>query len=235
MAKPGDILLSENSVAGAVIIRMEYSDKYGPDSKIIGPSWDYEKGRWAKYSDRWVWGRQVTLIEKGRKPSNKMESVLRHSIENWESKSASIRTAAIKLAYEKPELRGELLPLIQKIAGTKFVADEAYTAAIAKAVGRAKKSLGLKGVRQNYKGTGSNVAARQLFLKPGPEFAGARWSDLWLEKTYFQLGGVMQRETKPLPYTGNLARDTKKVLEIIGEWLEAVSYTHLTLPTNREV
>ena len=77
------------------------------------------------------------------------------------------------------------------------------------------------------------MAARQLFLIPNPEFEGARWSDLWLEKTYIQLGGTFQRETGQIPYTGDLARDTKKVLEIIEAWLEDTKINSRWAASNR--
>lgn len=127
----------------------------------------------------------------------------------------SLRNQMIRLAYANPELRKDLLPLLKE---ARFEADEAYTKDIAKAVGRAKRSLGLQVVRQNYKGTGAQAAARQIFLRPGGEWSGAQPADLWLEKYGFRLGTPPTIWGKGL-YTGNPARDTKAILKVIEEWM----------------
>jgi hypothetical protein len=63
---------------------------------------------------------------------------------------------------------------------------EAFTAAISKALVSLKKGAGLKSIRQNYKGTGTQRARRQLWIY----LTDGRAVDVWLEADRYTIGGV---------------------------------------------
>ena len=62
------------------------------------------------------------------------------------------------------------------------------TAAIAKALLPLKKAAGLASIRQNYKGTGSQKARRQLWIA----LANGSAVDVWLDAESYTIGGVTQ-------------------------------------------
>jgi len=64
----------------------------------------------------------------------------------------------------------------------------AYNAALAKLLGKLKKDMGAKQVRQGYHGTGSQAHSRQMWVR----LANGRLLDLWLEAGYVQIGGVIR-------------------------------------------
>lgn len=64
----------------------------------------------------------------------------------------------------------------------------AFTAAVAKALLTHRKDVGITNVRQNYKGTGSQRARRQLWIS----FDDGRAVDVWLDADGFTVGGVTQ-------------------------------------------
>lgn len=61
-----------------------------------------------------------------------------------------------------------------------------YTAAVAKALLGYKKLAQLASIRQNYKGTGSQRARRQLWIR----LVTGGAIDIWLEADSYTLGGV---------------------------------------------
>ncbi len=66
---------------------------------------------------------------------------------------------------------------------------EQYTGALAKRIGKGlKKDLGAKTVRQNYKGTGSQAARRQLYCR----FSTGAVIDIWIGTDGVRLGGVVE-------------------------------------------
>jgi hypothetical protein len=71
---------------------------------------------------------------------------------------------------------------------TAVMTAEQRTAAIAKALLPLKKAAGLASIRQNYKGTGSQKARRQLWIALSTGSA----VDLWLDADSFTIGGVTQ-------------------------------------------
>ena len=62
------------------------------------------------------------------------------------------------------------------------------TAAIAKALLPLKKTAGLAAIRQNYKGTGSQRARRQLWIV----LRNGSAVDIWLDAESYTIGGVTQ-------------------------------------------
>jgi hypothetical protein len=64
----------------------------------------------------------------------------------------------------------------------------AYNATLAKLLGKLKKDLGAKRVRQGYHGTGSQAYSRQMWVR----LADDRPVDIWLEWGYVQFGGVIR-------------------------------------------
>lgn len=63
-----------------------------------------------------------------------------------------------------------------------------YNTALAKLLRRLKRDLGATAVRQDYRGTGSQKAYRQIFVT-FPDFS----IDLWLKENRVGLGGVLTR------------------------------------------
>jgi hypothetical protein len=61
-----------------------------------------------------------------------------------------------------------------------------FNTALSKRLKLLKKDLGAVTVSQGYKGTGSRVYRRQIFVR----FSNDKVIDLWLEDEYVLLGGV---------------------------------------------
>jgi len=72
--------------------------------------------------------------------------------------------------------------------------DEQQTAAIARAFRSHKKDAQIRGIRQNYKGTGSKRAHRQLFVR----FENGSCIDVWLHPKYAKYGGVIGVDITPV-------------------------------------
>lgn len=69
---------------------------------------------------------------------------------------------------------------------TETATREAFTGQIGRALGPYKKGAGLKSIRQNYKGTGSQRARRQLYI----QLTTGQVIDVWLDTDSYILGGV---------------------------------------------
>lgn len=77
---------------------------------------------------------------------------------------------------------------------------------IAKLMQNLKVDLGCKAIRQNYRGTGSRAARRQLFVT----LPNGRMIDVWLELGSVEIGGVIQAPVgaiKTIHYEANTASE----------------------------
>lgn len=84
-------------------------------------------------------------------------------------------------------LEAEEVPAVTKYADNPA----AYNAQIAKLMAQLKrdKNLGVTGVRQGYKGTGSQAHKRQIWVKvPSHERGGP---DVWLDSGFVKVGGII--------------------------------------------
>ena len=95
-----------------------------------------------------------------------------------------------------------------------------FTADVSKELLKLRKAYGIKGVRQNYKGTGSKRASRQLFVK---DIAG-NMVDVWLERDYYQIGGVINGLRGAFQYgtqsAAEVAKDIAEALKIFWQGRE---------------
>lgn len=101
----------------------------------------------------------------------------------------------------------------------------AYNTALAKLMKRLKKDCGAKSIRQNYKGTGSQKAVRQLWVN----FGNGAILDIWLNMGSVMFGGVVARHpehdgTYPNPRTINHGDRTPEqtyrlVKDTLKKWL----------------
>ena len=69
----------------------------------------------------------------------------------------------------------------------KDIDPEKVTNLVAKAFKKHKKDAGIKSLSQNYKGTGSKIADRQLYIR----FTNGAVIDIWVYPTFVQYGGVV--------------------------------------------
>ena len=115
---------------------------------------------------------------------------------------------------------------------TQFVPTEAYTGKIAKGLRKYKKGWGLAGISQNYKGTGSRKAHRQLGLR-GRGTPGSRgWVDLWLEgygaslanvdapdqcTSFTSPGAISSRQSRIVKWTGDYDTDLQNIVDLVSE------------------
>ena len=67
--------------------------------------------------------------------------------------------------------------------------NEAFTGEVAKAIQKHKKVLGVSNIRQNYKGTGSQVARRQLYVS----FKTNQVIDIWLDENAVKFDGCCRQ------------------------------------------
>jgi len=92
-----------------------------------------------------------------------------------------------------------------------------YTADVAKELLKHRKTHGLQAIRQNYKGTGSQRAKRQLWVR----FTNGEAVDVWLEEKGYSIGGVtILRMPGRFPYEGKTPVDVAKE---IAEKLKSLS------------
>jgi hypothetical protein len=73
------------------------------------------------------------------------------------------------------------------IVSSSLEEDEVFTKDLAKAFAKKKSALGIKSIRQSYKGTGRKKAKRQLWVR----FKNGAVIDIWLEPDQIKLGGVV--------------------------------------------
>jgi hypothetical protein len=122
-------------------------------------------------------------------------------------------------------IAGELVKLAKGLTASSSFETleeaEAFTAEIARQLRKHKLSLGIKNFRQNYKGTGSQKAARQIFIS----FKNGSVIDVWIYPTYVQYGGVvlLDKPINPRKRKINID-DAKKVADMMADdlalWLE---------------
>ena len=95
-----------------------------------------------------------------------------------------------------------------------------FTADVSKELLKLRKAYGIKSIRQNYKGTGSKRASRQLFIK---DVAG-NMVDVWLERDYYQIGGVINGIRGAFKYgthsAAEVAKDIAEALKIFWQGKE---------------
>lgn len=112
-----------------------------------------------------------------------------------------------------------------------------YTGQLSKAIKKYKKRLGIKSIRQNYKGTGRNKHRRQLYLR----FKNGAVMDIWLESSGVTFGGVVMRggrgrKPSSVPYNDRSAKEVSAdVRREIHSWLhgdEAQVPLSLKVPDN---
>jgi hypothetical protein len=65
-------------------------------------------------------------------------------------------------------------------------ASETFTGEVGRALGKLKRFCGVQSIRQNYKGTGTQAARRQLWVR----LKDGRAIDVWLDAHSYRLGGV---------------------------------------------
>jgi hypothetical protein len=104
--------------------------------------------------------------------------------------------------------------------------DEEFTKNIAKAFAKNKRELGIKGIKQNYKGTGRKKAHRQLWVR----FHSGAVIDLWIEPERVTYGGVVWinaegKRVRPNPTgfrinTDNVRRIADQITEDLKNWLD---------------
>jgi len=100
---------------------------------------------------------------------------------------------------------------------------EEYTGRVAKELGRLKKSMGATSIRQNYKGTGSKRAARQLWI----HFDNGAVQDIWVYPSKVELGrGVVHNRPSKINPIGKTSvtlggRDPYEAAVEVAEVLRA--------------
>jgi len=92
-----------------------------------------------------------------------------------------------------------------------------FNTQLAKELKKLKKDLGVTKVRQNYRGTGSKKAVRQLYISVPWQWRGL---DLWLYKDCTALGGCIV-PIKPQPVVKHEGKTPAQVYEEIKAELEA--------------
>lgn len=100
-------------------------------------------------------------------------------------------------------IAADLLRLAEEVvAGVEVEEDPQvlYNTTLAKLMQRLKKDAGAEKIAQNYRGTGSQKARRQLWVR----FKSGAVIDLWLNDKYLGFGGVVMNrspgsEPAPLP------------------------------------
>jgi hypothetical protein len=98
-----------------------------------------------------------------------------------------------------------------------------YNTKLAKLMKKLKKDAGAATIRQNYKGTGSQKARRQLWIR----FKSEAVIDVWLDMGYVTFGGVVTNRppgsdvtltTKKLPYKDTPEQTYKEIVKILKPW-----------------
>lgn len=103
---------------------------------------------------------------------------------------------------------------------------EVFTAEVSRQLKKKKKELGIKSMKQNYKGVGNQKAGRQVWIR----FINGAVIDVWLYPSHITYGGVVNIDptgsrTKPHPNIVKLNNENpKKVAEMIVDdlktWME---------------
>ena len=82
-----------------------------------------------------------------------------------------------------------------------IIADE-FNTTLSKLMKGLKKDAGVKSIRQNYKGTGSQKAVRQLWVR----FTGGSVIDIWLQHHTISFGGVVANSVSGNVSPGNIEK-----------------------------
>jgi len=102
---------------------------------------------------------------------------------------------------------------------------EVFTRDIVKALQKKKRELGIKSMRQNYKGTGSRKAERQLWTR----FTNGAVLDLWLSPEMVMYGGVVGIDAsgnrtypnpRKRPIRGNARRVADMIVDDVQAWFD---------------
>jgi hypothetical protein len=99
-----------------------------------------------------------------------------------------------------------------------------YNTKLARLMMKLKKDAGAESIRQNYKGTGSQKARRQLWVR----FKSGAVIDLWIDMGYVGLGGVVTNRppgsdvllsTKRISYENKTPEQTyAEVVKVLNPW-----------------
>ena len=102
---------------------------------------------------------------------------------------------------------------------------EAYTKEVAMLIRKKRGQLGIASFRQNYNGTGSQKAVRQIWMS----FKNGAVIDVWIHPGVVKYGGVVGihpsgKRTVPNPSVRKTPDDAKKTADIIAddlkEWMQ---------------
>lgn len=108
---------------------------------------------------------------------------------------------------------------------------EQFTADVARELLRMKRALGITGMRQNYKGTGSQRFRRQLWTR----FADVGPIDIWLDRESFQIGGVLPGGLSgSFKYgEGDAKQAAARIAEVLQEWKKSKAGVTASLRSRR--
>lgn len=84
-----------------------------------------------------------------------------------------------------------------------------YTADIGRELLKLRRVFNIVSIRQSYKGTGSQRARRQLWIRLG----NGRAVDVWLNNNSYEIGGVLAGIGGPVAYAGSPAEVSKEIAE----------------------
>jgi len=118
-----------------------------------------------------------------------------------------------------------LLERVRHQLAEEEVDHDAYNAALAKLMKGLKHDASVKSMRQEYKGTGSQKARRQLWTR----FKNGAVLDIWLDKGSVKFGGVVARPSYPDPRViKNLPKPEetyRRIKEILNKWLDGQDWS----------
>lgn len=215
-------------------LRIELDEATTPNAYRIGTVRTWKSGRFKKTATGWVpvssmmksvankpkGAVKPQLVKSGGKPPARGPTVGGEKFAPGYTKKAA--------EYEK-KTRGESYDGFRRLAGlsddrtlgeadaaTKYADDPvAYNAQLAKLMQQLKrdKSLGVTGVRQGYKGTGSTAHKRQIWAKvPSHERGGP---DIWLDSGFVKVGGIIDIP-KTIPSTMKYGDESP---EAVYKWI----------------
>lgn len=127
-----------------------------------------------------------------------------------------LKEQLLRLGSERPKLRRHLRPILDAIRTADELPYLEFNTALARKLKQLKRDVGATKVRQNYRGTGSKRAHRQLYVGlPGGTM------DLWLRDGHISLGGVVNATGISVRYDNKsvdqVYAEVKRVLET---WIE---------------
>lgn len=110
--------------------------------------------------------------------------------------------------------------IAERVAQRKMAEDDednVFNTALAKLMRGLKRDVGVKIIRQGYKGTGSQKARRQIFVR----WPDSTALDIWLMKGSVQMGGIMNQDPpRPdkFPMEGTPEATYKKIVTVLKAW-----------------